>query len=316
MDISVVIPAYNETMFISDTVKSIVKWMPSCYQFEVIVVDHGSTDNTASLATEAGAKVIDGKAEATIAALRNLGVTHAKGRLLLFIDADITLTSQWSENIEKVFELLDSNPKNICGSHPKVPEDSSLLMKSWFEPKTFEKAPTHIGSCHLIITRQFFETIGGFPGEMETSEEFTLCLNAKKAGGKIIAFPELVITHHGSPETLSSFFSREIWHGRGDWNSLQSMFSSKVAMLTLIFIALHLIFIGALIVSVQPAIFQLIPLLAIISLCVFSSFIKFYKVKFTYFLVNSLTFYLYFLARSFSLVSAVCFKKTIKHSRV
>lgn len=315
MDISVVIPAYNEKMYISDTVKSIIKWMPNCYQFEVIVVDHASTDNTAALATEAGAKVIDGQSEVTIAALRNLGVSYAKGKLLLFIDADITLTSQWSENIEKVIELLDKNPKNICGSHPKVPDDSSLLMKSWFEPKTLEKAPTHIGSCHLIINRQFFDTIGGFPGEMETSEEFTLCLNAKKAGGKIIAFPELVITHHGSPETLSSFFRREVWHGRGDWNSLQSILSSKVAILTLVFVFFHLLFFTVLFIDIKPMFLQFVPAITIILLCIFSSFIKFYKVKLSYFIVNSVTFYLYFLARSFSLISAILFKKTIKHSR-
>jgi len=316
MDVSVIIPAYNEKMFISETIKSIVKWMPNCYQFEVIVVDHGSTDNTATLASEAGAQIIDGKSEATIAALRNLGVSRSKGRLLLFIDADITLTSQWAANIGAVFKLLAKNTKYVCGSHPKVPEDSSVLMKSWFEPKTLEKAPTHIGACHLIITRQFFDIIGGFPGDMETSEEFVLCLNAKKAGGEIVAFPELVITHHGSPETMTSFFNREVWHGRGDWGSLQSIMSSKVAILTLVFIALHFIFLLTFVVEMKSVMLKLLPFFSIILLCAVASFVKFFHVKFSYFLVNSLTFYLYFLARSCSLVSALLFKKTGKHSRI
>lgn len=315
MDISVVIPAYNEKDFISGTIGSIFKRMPSGYGFEVIVVDHGSKDETAELARTAGAEVVDGKAEKTIAALRNLGVSQAKGKVLLFIDADITLTQEWSNNIEKVIDQLNQHPKNIFGSHPKVPENSSLLMRSWFEPKTLDKSPTHIGSCHLIITRDFFDEIDGFPSHMETSEEFTLCLNAKNAGGNIIAFPELVITHHGSPETLSSFFSREVWHGRGDWNSVQTVLASKVAMLTLVFIFLHMAALTLLVIDIESSVLNLVPYVAIVGLCIFASFIKFFKVGIFYFIVNSITFYLYFLARSCSLISSLISKKPEKHSR-
>lgn len=315
MDLSVVIPAYNESRFIVNTVNSITGRVPSRFEYEVIVVDHGSTDATASLAGSAGARVVDGSGARTIAALRNLGVAQSTGRILVFIDADITLTSSWAEHFGNVVEAMDDDPRQICGSHPGMPDETSSLVRNWFEPKTMELAPTHIGSCHLIITRALFAEVGGFPEEQETSEEFQLCHNAKLAGARIVGVPELAIIHHGAPVTLRDFMKSEIWHGRGDWNRVATILSSRVAVLSLLFMALHAWFLVSLVVARSQPVLVLWPVLAIGMMCVGSAALKFSEHGLSYVARNTGTFYVYFVARSLSLFSALRSRNVRKRSR-
>lgn len=312
MHISVIIPAYNEENFIKNTVESIKQWMPSQFNYEIIVVDHGSADKTAEIAIAAGARVLDGKNSKTVAALRNLGVANSTGNILFFIDADITFSEAWSANISNVIEGINQDNNQICGSLPKIPETANLLIQKWFNPKTLETSPNYIGSCHLITSRLLFNKIGGFPEDMETSEEFTLCQRAREAGAKINANPALIVTHHGAPKTLANFIKSEIWHGRGDWTNLTSILSSKVAILTLSFIFFHSLFIYLL--AVSNALY-LAMAAAILLQCLFSSYIKFSKFGASYFIFNTATFYFYFLGRSFSLVSAIGAKRFSKRSR-
>jgi glycosyltransferase involved in cell wall biosynthesis len=314
MDISVVIPAYNEESYIKTTIASIMQWMPSRYDFEVIVVDHGSQDRTAALAVELGAIVVNGKGLKTIAALRNFGVDNSNGDILFFIDADITFTQQWSENIEKVITNLEQEPNQICGSLPKIPLDSSMLMKYWFDPKSTEEKPKYIGSCHLLTSKSLFERVGGFPAEMETAEEFTFCINATQSGAKLTACPELVVVHHGAPNTLFAFAKREVWHGRGDWTNLTSILSSKVALLTIAFLLTHLVLMFSITIA-NNNVTSFSVLASIGFICLFSSFMKFSKQGMNHVLINSFTFYIYFFARSLSLFSALFSQKYKKRSR-
>jgi glycosyltransferase involved in cell wall biosynthesis len=315
MDISVIIPAFNEEKFISNTIESIIKWMPECFQFEIIVVDHGSSDKTAVKASVAGATVVDGKHSKTIAALRNLGVKNSVGQALFFVDADITFTEEWSSHISQTVRSLENKPYQICGSLPRVPEQSSFLMKRWFEPKSMVRLPNYIGSGHLITSRELFDKIHGFPENLETGEDCMFCLKAINVGAKITARPELVVIHHGAPKTLLQFVKREAWHGRGDWSSFGAMKSSRVAHLTLVFLVLHVLLASSFFVSESYATSFSVLVVTIILLCLVSSFYKFFRNGFTYAALNSITFYFYLFARALSLFSFFFFSKVKKRSR-
>jgi glycosyltransferase involved in cell wall biosynthesis len=252
----------------------------------------------------------------TIAALRNLGVKHSSGEILFFIDADITFSQLWSENIEKIVSDIVNNPNQICGSLPKIPENSSRLMKFWFDPKALDENPKYIGSCHLLTSKKLFQEIGGFPAEMETAEEFNFCLNATRQGATLSACPELIVIHHGTPNTLLEFAKREVWHGRGDWTSLSSISSSKVALLTLIYIAAHLMFLISMMSSGFESIYSTLIMSFIVFICIFSASLKFHSNGVIFVVVNTFTYYIYFFARSLSLFSAIFSKKFQKRSRV
>ena len=85
MKVSVVIPAYNAAAFITRCLQSV--FAQTLKPEEVIVVDDGSTDNTAALAAELGAKVIS-QPNGGIAAARNAGIRNACGDWIALLDAD------------------------------------------------------------------------------------------------------------------------------------------------------------------------------------------------------------------------------------
>ncbi len=83
--ISVVVPAYNEAAVLPETLARI-----DAEAAEVIVVDNGSTERTAEIAEDAGARVVS-EPRRGVARARNAGAAMARGDVLVFVDADVLL---------------------------------------------------------------------------------------------------------------------------------------------------------------------------------------------------------------------------------
>ena len=315
VDVSVIIPAYNEANFIAATVASVTRFIPRDFRREIIVVDHGSADDTVELARSAGADVIEFPDAPTIAALRNRGIARSSGRILVFLDADTTLTEDWSRTVPQVIRNLDADPLQLTGAKRSVPDSTSPMARFWFAPKASDPRPTHLGGGHIITTRTLCDTINGFPEGMETGEDFRFCLNAKRAGAVINAVPSLRAVHNGLPSTLSQFFKRETWHGRGDWTSLQTAFSTKVAVLTLIFIALHLALLGSLFLLPELSSVTAVLIMAIVGMCVLASLIKYRKSNWAHVLCNTFMYYVYFAARAVAFFTVMAGSRVRKHQR-
>ncbi len=235
-DLSFVIPAYNEANNIGRCVHSINEHVPHRLVHEIIVVDHRSTDDTSSVARAAGARVIHCDAS-TIAGVRNRGVSQARGTFLVFLDADCALSPAWGIHIEPILEALQRAPKDCAGSQVSPPPASgSVLSEHWFVP--FTERATHLGSAHFICRRETFLALGGFNERLETGEDYDLGQRFVRAGGRVLIEPRLEVFHYDFPSTLGEFVRRERWHGRGDAMSPGSVLRSKVALASLIFVAL------------------------------------------------------------------------------
>src|SRR5215468_4275864 len=90
--ISFIVPAYNEEHELSDTLAAITAAASGATEpYEIIVVDDASTDATAKIGSDAGAKVIPINRR-QIAASRNAGARAARGEYLFFVDADTRIT--------------------------------------------------------------------------------------------------------------------------------------------------------------------------------------------------------------------------------
>src|ERR1043166_9115673 len=88
--ISFIVPAFNEEALIGKTVDALHAAARPFGEYETIAVDDASTDGTAHIAQEHGARVV-GVALRQIAATRNAGARHAKGDIFIFVDADTIL---------------------------------------------------------------------------------------------------------------------------------------------------------------------------------------------------------------------------------
>src|SRR5205807_5376675 len=90
--ISFVVPAYNEELELAATIAAI-RAAAQDRQHEIIVVDDGSTDATAQVATASGAKLVSINRR-QIAASRNAGAQSANGEVLFFVDADTRISQK------------------------------------------------------------------------------------------------------------------------------------------------------------------------------------------------------------------------------
>ncbi len=300
--ISFIIPAFNEEKFIANTIKSITNAIGERHTYEIIVIDNGSTDKTPEICIEASASthIIKGL---TIGELRNIGVKYSHGDILIFIDADVTLTEDWAQNIDTVLNDLHTNPMQITGSRCTTPDDASWVAKAWFNAPNTSYSATHMGTGHMITSRKLFLQAGGFPEAVPTGEDYIFCTNAKEIGAKITSKPNLRVIHHGVPKTLGEFIKRETWHGIGDWLSMRRMATSKVAILTLVFLVLHIA--GIIFLAYSQMTYAIASLLCILSLCVITALIKYKHASLTVMAQSSILFYFYFLGRSYSIARAV-----------
>ena len=83
--VSVVIPCYNSARYLAETIESVR--LQTYPRIEIIVVDDGSTDETAKIARSRGVRYIH-QANRGISAARNTGILHSQGQYVLFLDHD------------------------------------------------------------------------------------------------------------------------------------------------------------------------------------------------------------------------------------
>jgi glycosyltransferase involved in cell wall biosynthesis len=292
--LSFVIPAFNEEPFLARAIGAIHDLVPPL-PYEVIVVDNGSTDATPRIASELGADLIH-QPDGTIGALRNRGVASARGAIVVFLDADVILTPEWAQRIPAAIDLLSEEPSTLTGSRCYIPPDASWLERFWFAPRD---RSSHIGSGHMVLSRQFFLELGGFDESLVTGEDYDLSRRAVAHGGRMISDGNLRAEHLGFPSTISAFIQRESWHGVGDYSSLSTFLNSKVALSAAAFGLLHV----AILVSLLMGLVWIAAaaVLAVISLCLLSSYRKYSSRPVRLILFNAGLYWLYYLGRLLAL---------------
>ncbi len=301
--VSFIIPAFNEEDSIDLTLASIFSGDLG-FPYEVIVVDHESKDRTAELAKSRGCKVVLAKG-GTIARVRNLGVQHSKGEVLVFLDADVSLTSQWFEVFASSVGRLKGQPMMITGSHCNAPKDGNWIERYWFNNYAHEVDANNLGTGHMILKKSLFEAVNGFDEQLETGEDYNFCMKVLYAGGEVVNNSSLYVIHRGYPKTIKEFILREAWHGRGDVASVSNFIKSKVAIAAFMFIWFHLWGLYLLIYPLGSISSIVLPFIGVVALIVVSSWKKFKHCSVAIVIINSLIYYLYFAGRSLSIFKAL-----------
>ena len=300
MDIGVsfVLPALNEREHIERSVKSIQRYARHWLR-EVIVVDNGSSDGTPEIALKAGARVIDFP-EGTVAAARNRGVAECAGEVLVFLDADVSLTSEWEAAFPAVLDSLTHTPRQITGSRCAPETRIDFLTRFWFARLARIDA-RYVNSGHLITTRALFDVLGGFDAGRETAEDYDFCVRASAAGAMVVNHETLRAIHHDYPSTPAAFIAREAWHGRDDFKDVNSLKESRIGLI----VCLNLVLLMLCLVAVL-AVGSFTPLLLYVALALTMS-VALTVIKFGWsspieLLGTSIVFVLYLCGRTISLL--------------
>lgn len=294
MDVSVIIPCLNESKTIKECISKISYELDSIYlEYEIIVVDNGSNDGSDIIAKKYFAKVIYSNS-LTVAGVRNDGFSIARGTFIIFMDADIIVTESWGCKVKNVFENMKISDNYITGSHPLVPKNMNPVLSAWYIGISKDIRNTHLGTGHMLLSRDNFIRVGKFNDALTSGEDFDFCQRAKKIGINIISDPTLKVYHLGYPNNVIGFVKRELWHGEGDCISLKKTFYSPVALVGIMFLVFHILFF----VFIGLNIYLLKVTLLLIILCVIVvNYYKFSYGNFIEFIKRSLVTYVYLLCR-------------------
>jgi glycosyltransferase involved in cell wall biosynthesis len=302
---SIVIPAYNEACFLRGLLQSIRRFAPD--DVEIVVVDNGSSDDTAAIAQGHGCLVARLERRVYPSVARNVGVGRSSGEVLVFLDADVELSPEWGATLVAVRESLSARPLLVTGDQYHISQHPGWLERVWFESLR-AKAPSYIDGGNLITTRAVFDRIGGFAEHLETSEDVDFCARAISQGAELRVDQGFKAFHEGYPKSASGFVRRERWHGRSDFRNMQSVLRSKVAIAAVAFLLLH----ASLVLSLASGILSgrgypaaAASLVLIVLLCLASCVQKFHRSSLFRVLASVPVMYLYYVGRSRSAIDGL-----------
>jgi glycosyltransferase involved in cell wall biosynthesis len=188
--LSIILPAHDEEALIGEAVRSACEAASALAEpFEVIVVNDASTDRTGEIARGLGARVIDVNRR-QIAAVRNDGAAAARGRWLVFMDADTRMTPEILAAACGALRQGAVGGGSAVRFDGEIPLYARLLMRVLVP--AFRLTRTAAG-CFMFATRDAFDAIGGFDPALFASEEVAFS-KAMKKRGRFVILREAVTT--------------------------------------------------------------------------------------------------------------------------
>lgn len=211
--VSFIIPVRNDAGRLACCLRSISDSQYPPELIEVIVVDNGSTDESASVARSLGATVLS-LPRLRLGELRNRAVSSAHGEVLAFVDADHEIVPGW---VPSALSVLSEDSIAAVGAPCRPPSPATWVQRLYDRLRRHplgRDVVDWLGSGNLAIKRSAFEAVGGFDPSLETCEDVDLCRKLRSREYVLIADSRLQNVHYGDPPTLRQVFFGELWRGR------------------------------------------------------------------------------------------------------
>ncbi len=238
-DISIILINYNTAKFTLDCIASIYKKSAKSIEFEIIVVDNNSEVEDYKILCEGLKKRPDiilhsSTLNTGFGGGNMLGVQHAKGQYILFINNDVVLKN---DVLSITYNFMESNPNvGVCTAQnfdehnnfvPSFDHDKGLRKlifgrgfleainpKKYPKRKQQYKAPLEVNfvnGAFMFFRRNSFEKVKGFdPNIFLYFEEMDICYRMRKQGHKIMLLPQAEIVHfQGASTGISTALKKE-----------------------------------------------------------------------------------------------------------
>lgn len=219
--ISVVIPAYNAEQTLGACLRALGSQTIPRDQYEVIVVDDGSTDATAAITQAAGARVIRQPNQGPAAA-RNHGVEAAQGDLILFTDSDCEPALDWVEQMAAPFANPEvAGAKGVYRTRQRewMPRFVQLEYEDKYDRLSRQSRIDFVDTYSAAYRRSVFLDNGGFDPVFSTAsvEDQELSFRLAQKGYRLVFVPAAIV-YHRHDRTLAEYARRKF--GIGYWKAL------------------------------------------------------------------------------------------------
>jgi cellulose synthase/poly-beta-1,6-N-acetylglucosamine synthase-like glycosyltransferase len=218
-EVSIIIPAHNAKATIVETLQAILNQDFPKERYEVIVVDDGSSDSTAKVIKQFKNVKLISIPHSGPAKARNVGAMAAKGKFLLFTDADCVPARNW---IDKMIAPLLKNEKvvGVGGTYKTLNRESAIARFVGYEIERRHEKLTRLRYTDFVSTfsaayrRDVFLKLGGFDESfrMASGEDIEFSFRVVRAGHKLV-FNRRARVFHRHPDTLSKFLKQQFWRG-------------------------------------------------------------------------------------------------------
>jgi glycosyltransferase involved in cell wall biosynthesis len=240
VDFSVLIPTYNRAETLKRTLQALAAQSAATGEFEVLVVDDGSTDQTPDEVRQLQEKYpvplhyyYQPNRKQGVA--RNLGAQNAKGRFLVFLGDDTVPISEFLEEHRKAHELQDSfhleSSKIVVIGYTTWPDHFARTRfleyvgeKGWQFGFSLIEDPEDVPfnffyTSNLSLSRRFFLGVEGFDEDFHEYgwEDIELSVRLKAEGMRIV-YHSAAVAHHYHPMNLRSFLKRQRKVGYSAWD--------------------------------------------------------------------------------------------------
>lgn len=207
--VSVVIPVYNEEKDIENCLSSLKK---QTYQpLEIIVVDDGSTDRSRKVIKKFKAVKLFTQSHLGPGAARNKGARKARGKILVFVDADMTFTKSFIRDLVK--PILAGQAIGTFSINEKLSNPENNWAANWSLYRGFLPGRMHPQNhpqkqkVFRAIRKQEFLKVGGFDNKCGYTDDWSL---ARKLGTEAEAVSGAYF-YHKNPVSLAESFKQAAW---------------------------------------------------------------------------------------------------------
>jgi len=187
--LSVIIPAHQAEKYLAQAIRS-VRDQNWAAEYEIIVIDDGSTDATAAIAAALDVTLLQ-KERGGAASARNMGLAKAKGELILLLDADDILTDGALQALYAAMEAEPDCAAVFAMAEDFVSPELSDAQKAELKPRVGSYGGVLPG-CSLI-RRSVFDAIGLFDDSMKSGETVAWQLKLRDAGLKSLQIPTVTL---------------------------------------------------------------------------------------------------------------------------
>lgn len=216
--VSVVVCAYNAADTIDDCLTALSAL--TYPRVEVIVVDDGSRDATATITRRFPDVRLISIPNGGLSAARNVGLAHAAGEIVAYTDADVRVDPDWLTFLVQPMLrggfAASGGPNIVPADDPWVAQCVARAPGGPTHVLLDDRVAEHVPGCNMAFRREALASIGGFnPVYLRAGDDVDVCWRLQASGRTIGFAPSALVWHHHRT-SVRAYWRQQVGYGEGE----------------------------------------------------------------------------------------------------